>query len=129
MNTNERAIEFRRAVARLGEALALCAGNPLGIDASIQRFEFCIELAWKTLRGILLRDHGIEVASPKPALQEAFRVGLIDDETQWLSMLRDRIRRGSTVCCVPTCRRIRRLMQSAERQTRIASPPPKNCTT
>lgn len=81
MNANERAAEFQRTVDRLGEALALCAGNPLGIDASIQRFEFCIELAWKTLRGILLRDHGIEVASPKPALQEAFRVGLIDDET------------------------------------------------
>lgn len=90
MNANERAAEFRRAAERLGEALALSAGNPLGTDASIQRFEFCIELAWKTLRDILARDHGIEVASPKPALQEAFRVGLIDDEALWLSMLRDR---------------------------------------
>jgi len=90
MNAGERAAEFQRAVERLGEALVLAAGNPLGIDASIQRFEFCIELAWKTLRDILLRDHGIEVASPKPALQEAFRVELIDDETLWLSMLRDR---------------------------------------
>lgn len=81
MNANERAAEFRRAVDRLGEALKLAAGNPLGIDASIQRFEFCMELAWKTLREILLRGHGIDVASPKPALQEAFRVGLIDDES------------------------------------------------
>lgn len=90
MNANERAAEFRRAVDRLGEALAIAADNPLGVDASIQRFEFCIELAWKTLRDLLLRDHGIEVASRKPALQEAFRVGLIDDEALWLSMLRDR---------------------------------------
>lgn len=90
MNADERAAEFRRAVERLSEALVLSAGNPLGIDASIQRFEFCIELAWKTLRDLLLRDHGIEVASPKPALQEAFRVGLIDDEALWLSMMHDR---------------------------------------
>lgn len=45
MNAAERIAEFHRAVERLGEALDLAAGNPLGIDASIQRFKFCIELA------------------------------------------------------------------------------------
>ena len=88
MNIDERIAEYTRAVSRLGEALALAAGARL--DASIQRFEFSIELAWKCLRDVLQRDHGIETASPKTALQQAFRVSLIDDETLWLSMLRDR---------------------------------------
>lgn len=90
MNTDERVTEFTRAVARLGEALALSANNPLGVDASIQRFEFTIELAWKCLRDILLRDHAIETSSPKTTMQQAFRVFLVDDETLWLAMLRDR---------------------------------------
>lgn len=90
MNAEERILELRRAVMRLGEALALAENNPLGVDASIQRFEFCIELAWKSARDLLQRDHGIEVDSPKTSLQEAFRVGLIDDEASWLAMLRDR---------------------------------------
>ncbi|MBN8726454.1 MAG: nucleotidyltransferase substrate binding protein [Xanthomonadales bacterium] len=67
MSTATRIEEFQRTVDRLQEALALAGGNPLGVDASIQRFEFCVELAWKSLRDVLLRDHGIDVASPKPA--------------------------------------------------------------
>ena len=90
MSAATRIEEFQRAVDRLQEALALAGGNPLGVDASIQRFEFCVELAWKSLRDVLLRDHGIDVASPKPALQQAWRVQLIHDEALWLGMLRDR---------------------------------------
>lgn len=90
MNANERIAEFRRAVDRLAEALSLAEGNPLGVDASIRRFGFCVELAWKSLSEILQRDHGIETASPKTTLQESYRVALISDEAAWLAMLRDR---------------------------------------
>lgn len=90
MTSNERIDEFRRATARLDEAMAAGSANPLFVDAAIQRFEFCVELAWKSLRVVLARDHGVEVASPKPALQEAYRLHLIDDEAVWLDMLRDR---------------------------------------
>ena len=88
MKSSERIAEFRHAVDRLAEALALSEGNPLGVDASIQRFEFCVELAWKSLREVLQRDHGIETASPKITLQESYRVALISDEAAWLAMLR-----------------------------------------
>ena len=90
MSASERTAEFRRAVQRLDEALTLAEGNPLGVDASIQRFEFCIALAWKSLRDILRRNHGIETESPKPTLRESYRVALIDDEAIWLAMLHDR---------------------------------------
>lgn len=90
MRAEDRIEEYRRAVDRLEEALAAGDQPGLFIDAAIQRFEFCIELAWKSLAEVLRRDHGLEVASPKPALQEAYRLNLIDGEQHWLQMLRDR---------------------------------------
>lgn len=59
------------------------------IDASIQRFEFTIELFWKLLRAIL-ESKGVEVQYPKDVLKEAYKGHLIDDENLWLQMLNDR---------------------------------------
>ena len=47
-----------RALDRLREALAEPEGNPLAVDGTIQRFEFAIELSWKALRRLLLREGG-----------------------------------------------------------------------
>jgi nucleotidyltransferase substrate binding protein (TIGR01987 family) len=78
-----------RALDRLREALAETEDNPLAIDGTIQRFEFAIELSWKALRRLLLRE-GVTTTTPREALQEAFRVGWLADEGAWLQMLRDR---------------------------------------
>lgn len=59
------------------------------IDASMQRFEFCIELFWKALKR-LLADLGKEVNLPKLIMQEAYQNHLINDEQIWLDMLKDR---------------------------------------
>lgn len=59
------------------------------IDASIQRFEFCIELFWKALKR-LLDDLGKPTTYPKEILQEAYQGNLIDNEQLWLAMLKDR---------------------------------------
>jgi nucleotidyltransferase substrate binding protein (TIGR01987 family) len=78
-----------RAIERLREALAQPEDNPLAIDGTIQRFEFAIELAWKALRRLLLRE-GVSTTTPREALQGAFRAGWLADEAAWLQMLRDR---------------------------------------
>ena len=78
-----------RALDRLREALAQPEDNPLAIDGTIQRFEFAIELCWKALRRLLQRE-GITTATPREALQQAFRAGWLADETAWLQMLHDR---------------------------------------
>ena len=59
------------------------------VDATIQRFEFSIELFWKLLR-LLLSSKGVDATYPKDVLREAFAGKLIDNEQIWLSMLRDR---------------------------------------
>ncbi len=76
------------------QALGVMVRKPMdedrgNIDASIQRFEFTIELFWKLLKRIL-ESKGVEVRYPKDVLKEAYAGGLIDDEKAWLRMLRDR---------------------------------------
>lgn len=77
------------ALERLGEALAEPEDSSLVVDGTIQRFEFVIELFWKTLKR-LLEFEGITARTPREALQAAYQAGWLEDETAWLQMLRDR---------------------------------------
>jgi nucleotidyltransferase substrate binding protein (TIGR01987 family) len=81
-----------RALARLEEAVAQpVEASPLTVDGTIQRFEFAIELFWKTLKRRLAIE-GIETATPRETLSAAFQAHWLDDETAWLDMLADRNR-------------------------------------
>ncbi|MFM7275753.1 MAG: HI0074 family nucleotidyltransferase substrate-binding subunit, partial [Gammaproteobacteria bacterium] len=82
--------EWASALDRLDEALALPADAPLLIDGTMQRFEFCFELAWKSLKLMLSEQEGIAIASPRQALEQAFALGWILPEEPWLQMLQDR---------------------------------------
>lgn len=64
-------------------------------DATIQRFEFTVELFWKTLKRIL-ENEKIDARTPKQVLRESYQVGLINDEEYWLMMLEDRNRSSHT---------------------------------
>jgi nucleotidyltransferase substrate binding protein (TIGR01987 family) len=91
---NARAIEhllddLGRSLERLGEALRVGAEGPLAVDGTIQRFEFTFELFWKVIRRLLARQ-GIEANSPKTVLQQAYRLGWLEDEQKWLKLLEDR---------------------------------------
>lgn len=82
--------QLGKALTRLGEILE----EPLEkhdyiLDATIQRFEFCVELYWKTLKHLLAAE-GTLTSLPKEALQQAFSAGWLDDETVWLAMMHDR---------------------------------------
>lgn len=58
-------------------------------DSAIKRFEFTVELAWKTVQRFL-REQEIVCRSPKECFQEAFRFGLVEDDPQWIEMFEDR---------------------------------------
>ena len=93
MKETKLGLSFKRTEKALA-ALALMATKPMqedrgNIDATIQRFEFTIELFWKLLRD-LLETKGVLVQYPKDVLREAYRGHFIDDEQQWLLMLQDR---------------------------------------
>lgn len=59
------------------------------IDATIQRFEFTFELSWKFLKDFFF-ERGLDINYPKEIIKEAFSVNLIDNESLWIKMLRDR---------------------------------------
>lgn len=63
--------------------------NRINIDACIKRFEFSIELFWKTLK-IIMESKGAQLSFPKEVLQAAYQAGLIDHEKIWLAMVNDR---------------------------------------
>ena len=52
-------------------------------DACIQRFEFCVELSWKTS----VRAFGLEIKSPNTAIRDMARNTLIDNTQIWFDFL------------------------------------------
>lgn len=80
------------AVARLREALDDYKTMPLDSirDGTIQRFEFCTELAWKTMREYLIDQGYSEINSPKAVIRQAYALGMIEDEQAWIALQSDR---------------------------------------
>lgn len=56
---------------------------------TIQAFEFCYELSWKTIKKVLYND-GIEVNSPRTTFREAAKNKIIDDVKLWFNFLEKR---------------------------------------
>lgn len=81
--------KLEAALARLGEALGEDSSNPLYLDATVQRFEFVFELAWKTLKRALEAE-GLSSKTPRETFKAAYQAGWIHEEALWVQMLGDR---------------------------------------
>lgn len=79
---------FEKSIRRLKEALDE-RESMLTRDASILRFEFTFELAWKAAQKVL-RDEQIICQSPRACFQEVFLLGIVVDHPTWTRMLEDR---------------------------------------
>jgi nucleotidyltransferase substrate binding protein (TIGR01987 family) len=55
-------------------------------DGLIQRFEYCVELCWKTSKKILAED-GIQVDVPKNVFRELANIGWISNPKKWLEFI------------------------------------------
>lgn len=85
--------EFKKAIQTLEEALDFADAskdNPIQYriirDACIQRYEYCIELAWK----VSMKKLGSTVKFPKQAVREMARADLIKSAEQWLDFIEAR---------------------------------------
>ena len=81
--------QLGNALQRLHEALQEPNTGSLVIDGTIQRFEFVVELYWKTLKR-LLASEGIQTHTPRETLERAYQAEWLKDEKVWLRMLKDR---------------------------------------
>lgn len=78
---------YHHALAQLAEAVQIYTADPgdaLYRDGLIQRFEFTVELAWKSLKEYL-EDQGavLGITSPRGVLKEAYAAGVITDAETW----------------------------------------------
>nr|WP_237737614.1 nucleotidyltransferase substrate binding protein [Rickettsia sibirica] len=82
--------KFRKAFMKLEDIyLKPTTEDRAYIDATIQRFEFTFELAWKFLKEYFSQK-GTFLHYPKEVIKEAFVAGIINDESLWIYMLTDR---------------------------------------
>ncbi len=88
MALEDRKKEFEKCLKKFEDVLSKPKDEYIR-DSAIKRFELCFELCWKVLKDYLLEE-GITCRSPKSCFKEAFSIGLIDDEEEWLSILEDR---------------------------------------
>lgn len=83
----ERREDYSNAVDRLQEALEV-EESQLVIDGILHRFEFTFELAWKTLKDYLEYMGYLEkTGSPREAIQNGFKQGIIEDGEAWINMM------------------------------------------
>ena len=89
----QRFQNFQKAVKLLQEVsdLDIDALSLLEKEGIIQRFEFTLELAWKTLKNKMEYDGLIiDRISPKVVLKEAYQNKYIDNIETWIEMINDR---------------------------------------
>ena len=80
--------DLGNALSRLGAVLdASLDENDYVLDATIQRFEFTIELFWKTLQYLLIKEGLVKTKTPRETLSAAYAAHWIDDENIWLDMI------------------------------------------
>ncbi len=86
----QRFQNFERAFLLLRDAMknGPTALNPLEKEGVIQRFEYCFELAWKTIKDYLEKDGVVfAVITPRQVLKQAFGAGFLTDGQVWMDML------------------------------------------
>jgi nucleotidyltransferase substrate binding protein (TIGR01987 family) len=76
---NPRYDALKNALQRL-EEIGKKSKTDIIRDATIQRFEFTYEAAWKALRYHLMEKHGTVCHSPKSCFREALTVGILTPE-------------------------------------------------
>lgn len=78
--------DFSAALLRLKEVLAM-EKTTVTRDSAIQRFEFTLDLAWKTIKAFLEEYRGIRCTSPKGCLKDAFLERIIEHDEFWLELV------------------------------------------
>ena len=77
--------KFSKAV----QALEIALNEPKSAitrDATIQRFEFCVELAWKTSKKVM----GTNTSAPKQVIREMAQNNYISNIDGWLQAIDER---------------------------------------
>lgn len=89
----QRFQNFDRAVLLLRELMErdLAALSNLEKEGTVQRFEFVVELAWKTLKDYLeCEGQVIDPVTPRNVIKTVFAARILQDGQVWIDMLAHR---------------------------------------
>lgn len=81
---------YKKSLSNLKEAKNRDKNDDFVISGTIQKFSLTFDLAWKTLKDILVLKYSIldfALGSPAEVLKKSYSVGLIEDDC-WMEMLR-----------------------------------------
>ncbi|HOO50716.1 MAG TPA: nucleotidyltransferase substrate binding protein [Alphaproteobacteria bacterium] len=80
---------YEKALMSLKEVLDMPYSD-LVRDATIQRFEYCVELSWKTLKRFLKVVYQLDEAATRELFRKAARYGVVADVGPWILYLEKR---------------------------------------
>jgi nucleotidyltransferase substrate binding protein (TIGR01987 family) len=94
----QRFENYEKALRLLREALMdIDSLSDLEKEGAVQRFEFTVELAWKTLKDYLeFSGLIVEQNTPKNVIKQAFSANIIQNGQLWIDMLDCRNRLSHT---------------------------------
>mgnify|MGYP001559861564 FL=1 len=78
--------QLEKALLRLKEVLVMPQSDVVR-DSAIQRFEFTMDLSWKTVKTYLEEMKGLICASPKECFREAYRQGIVLYDDEWIKLV------------------------------------------
>lgn len=93
INYQKRRQQLEKALITLEEVIAQQEESNIFLrDAMIQRFEYCVELFWKTLKKLLEVQEEVKAPTPTRAIRHAETINLLTpEETELaLQMIHDR---------------------------------------
>jgi nucleotidyltransferase substrate binding protein (TIGR01987 family) len=79
--------DFEQAIAQFDLAIMQPASSDVVKAGCIQYFEFCFELAWKSIKKMAEESGVSDCVAPRQSLKYAFSCGWIANEETWLGML------------------------------------------
>ena len=93
-----RFLNFKRAYVLLQEAVEnIDTLGQLEKEGLIQRFEYCTELSWKTIKDYLESENVVfKQLTPRSILKEAIALNFISKGQIWLDLLDDRNKMSHT---------------------------------
>lgn len=86
----QRFQNFSRALTLLRSALESGpqALNPLEKEGAVERFEYCFELAWKTVKDYLEHSGVVFTAlTPRQVLKDAYAAKILQEGQVWIEVL------------------------------------------
>lgn len=89
MSLESRIDSFEKAFRTFEEFSQADLTQNMAKAAFVKAFEYNYELAWKTMKAYAERK-GLVAPSPRDAMRSALQLGLIEDESLWLSVQKDR---------------------------------------